>query len=469
VVSGVLNGDLARIGLQSPWAGKPVSVAIGAEYREDAIRLAQSANILNGDLTGLGGTAGANGATNVKEAFVEALVPIAGDRRFVHALDLGLAYRRSDYNLAGGLDTYKVSLVYAPSRDLSFRGGYNRSARAPSVVELFAPQGLSTGSVTDSCAGTAPTATLAQCANTGVTAAQYRNIAACSSNFCTTLTGGSLALKPEESDTFTAGVVLTPRAVSRFTLSADWFHIKVTNLIGTVPIALSYSQCLNNADPFYCALIRRDASGSLATTSGYIVNTNINTGYLTTSGIDVASAYTLPLADIGLAYAGRLSFGFDGTWTHDRRISPVQGQAAYDCAGLYGPTCGVPMPKWRHNLRATLESAGGTLLSVNWRFIGRSAVDINTGGSVFNGVTGGRIDIADARIPAYTYIDLTGSQRVGDRFSLRAGVRNVFDRNPPIVDNINLGVNTSFGNGNTFPSVYDVLGRTVFIGLSAKM
>jgi iron complex outermembrane recepter protein len=51
---------------------------------------------------------------------------------------------------------------------------------------------------------------------------------------------------------------------------------------------------------------------------------------------------------------------------------------------------------------------------------------------------------------------------------MRFGVRNIADRDPPIVDNFNLGINADLGAGNTFPALYDTLGRTVFLGVSVK-
>jgi len=45
----------------------------------------------------------------------------------------------------------------------------------------------------------------------------------------------------------------------------------------------------------------------------------------------------------------------------------------------------------------------------------------------------------------------------------------VFDKNPPTMDSNTWGVSAPpFGNGNTFPGVYDSLGRTLFIGVTAK-
>lgn len=465
VAVATINGDLGTIGISSPFARDPVAVAFGVEYREDAIHLSPSANLLSGDLAGFGATAPAQGSTNVKEGFVELVAPLAGDMPFIHRLTFNAGYRHSSYNYAGEADTFKLGLDWSPSPELTLRGGFNRAIRAPNVVELFAPQALSSASITDVCAGTSPTGSQAQCSNTGVTAAQYGTIAECASNFCTTLTGGNLALRPETADTWTMGLVLAPRFARSLVLTVDYYDIKVRNLIGTVAPTLAYSQCLNNADPFFCSLIRRDANGSLATTGGYIAATNVNTGYLKSSGIDATLAYG---TDIGAA--GRLLFDANGTWTRDRSISPLPGQASYDCAGLFGPTCGSPTPKWRHVARLSYQTPGNATVSLAWRFVGGSKVDINDGNPVFSGATGGARDIADARIGAVSYFDLTASVPIADGdFVLRFGVRNIADRDPPIVDNFNLGVNADYGNGNTFPALYDTLGRTVFLGLTAKL
>ena len=463
IVSATLNGDLGAWGAQSPLAAHPASLAIGSEYRRDAIALTSSANIVDGDLASFGPTPASSGSTNVKEGFIESLVPIISDKPLIKELSLDLADRYSDYNLAGGANTYKASLIFAPGSDISFRGGYNRAVRAPNVVELFAPTALSTASVTDACAGTTPTASLTDCERTGVKSSQYGNIPTCSSNYCSVENGGNTGLKPETADTWTAGFVLTPGLLPNFSLAADYFNIDVMNLIGQVPVPLIFSQCLNTASQFYCNMIKRDANGSLASTTGYILDGNLNTGFLRTSGVDVDARYRF-----GLNRGGSLALTMDGTWTAHREISPVPGQPAYDCAGFYGPTCGVPTPKWRHNFRTTWETPWNLLVSLDWRFIGSSTVDINEGSPVFTGVTGGKPDIADARIGSVSYFDLSGTATIGKNLVVRFGVTNLFDKDPPIVDNFNLGINSQYGNANTFPSLYSTLGRTLFAGITGK-
>ena len=50
---------------------------------------------------------------------------------------------------------------------------------------------------------------------------------------------------------------------------------------------------------------------------------------------------------------------------------------------------------------------------------------------------------------------------------VRAGVNNVLDKDPPITSGT-LADPSIFGNGNTFPQVYDSLGRLFFLNVTAK-
>ena len=70
----------------------------------------------------------------------------------------------------------------------------------------------------------------------------------------------------------------------------------------------------------------------------------------------------------------------------------------------------------------------------------------------------------DEKIKAYNYFDLLFSLPIKDTATFRIGVNNVFDKNPPLISQANLG---GFGNGNTFPGTYDQLGRYVFVNLTA--
>ena len=464
LLSGTLSGDLGEA-FVSPLSSNPIRYVVGAEYRRDSIALTNSANILSGDLASFGGTAPAQGATEVRELFVEAQVPLIADRPLIKDLSLNLAYRTSDYSLSGQTQTYRASLAYVITPEWRLRGGYNRAVRAPNSVELFAPLSLSTASIIDTCSGSKPTASLEQCQLSGVTPAQYGLIAPCSSNYCTTRVGGNLALKPETADTYTVGLVWEPKLLKTASFSIDYYQVEVRDLIGTLSAPVIFNQCQTQKSAFYCGLIHRDPTGSLSTTGGYIQTTNINTGFLKTSGLDVSGDYSLPLEALNL---GKAALAFRGTWTEARKVSPLSGASAYECAGLYGPTCGAPLPQWRHTFHVAWQTPWTVQMNLAWRHIGGSSVDINDSNPIFSGATSGKKDIADAKIHAVNYIDLSGNIPLNANYNLRFGVRNLFDKAPPLVDNFNLGINSQFGNANSFPGLYDTLGRTLFIGLSGQ-
>lgn len=470
VVSGSINGDLGGLGIQSPLASNPVAVAFGSEYRVDAISLNYSQALLTGDLASTASSPihPTNGSIDVYDIFGEARVPLIEDKAWVKALSFDTGYRLSEYNLAGQTNTYKFGLNYAPTADINFRTGFNRAVRAPNVVELFSPDAVTSASGADACAGASPTASLAQCEHSGVTPAQYGTIAACSSGFCNALTGGNTALKPERANTYTIGAVFTPTLLKSFTGSIDYYNINVKDVIGTIPTSLILSSCLATGNPFYCGLIHRNSVGTLQGQGGFVTDTNLNLGYQHTAGIDFGANYRFDFDQIpALNDAGSVLFGFNGTWEQTRRIDPAPGQASYDCKGLYGPTCGVPSPMWRHTLRTTWDTPWDALVSFNWRYIGGTKLDFNTNDPTLKAAGKGATDFIDGRIPSYSYFDLTMSKVLYSHYTLRLGVNNIFDKSPPLVDTLTYPVASTLSNANTYPGTYDTLGRVLFLNVTA--
>ena len=79
----------------------------------------------------------------------------------------------------------------------------------------------------------------------------------------------------------------------------------------------------------------------------------------------------------------------------------------------------------------------------------------------------GAIAPTDKVLGARDYFDLAGQWNINKTFSLRAGINNLLDKDPPIVSNASADPSI-FGNGNTFPQVYDALGRLIFMNLTMK-
>lgn len=466
VFSASIHGDLDAWGGRSPWASKPIALAMGSEWRRDTIDLRYSDALIAGDLSGTGARQPASGQTTVKEFFGELGIPLVEAKPWIKSLQMNAGYRIADYDRAGSNHTYKLGIIYTPSDNFTLRTGYNRAVRAPNIVELFAPQLVATAGGNDPCAGPTPTASLASCMNSGVTKEQYGKIADCSSGYCSSLSGGNTALKPEEADTYTAGLVFTPGSLRNFSATVDYFNIKVKDMIGRVASSLILSECLNNANPYYCSLIHRNASGSIASDDGYTLGTNQNTGFQHLAGIDLGVSYRFKLSDIGLSEQGRISTAFNGTWLQYQKTQAAPNQSVYDCAGLYGPTCGVPAPTWRHNLRITWEMPAAKMLSLNWRYIGKTTLDANSGNPIMSAAGGGKYNIADSHIARYSYWDLAGSMNLRDNIKLRIGINNLLDKDPPVLDNYNFPIITTMGNGNTYSGLYSTLGRVAYLGLS---
>jgi outer membrane receptor protein involved in Fe transport len=73
----------------------------------------------------------------------------------------------------------------------------------------------------------------------------------------------------------------------------------------------------------------------------------------------------------------------------------------------------------------------------------------------------------DKELGERQYWDIAGQWTINKTFSLRAGINNLFDKDPPIVSGPAADASI-FGNGNTFPQTYDTLGRLVFMNLTMK-
>ena len=489
VVSGNLVGKLGNYGVKSPWASEGVGIALGAEYRRDYINLSPDAATTSGDLSGasVSGTQKVSGAVDVKEIYGELSIPLVQDHFLMKDVSLDTSYRFSDYNTAGTSGTYKFEGDWAIDSDIKFRGGFARTERAPNVLELFNPPTVGNYYFSDPCAGAANAKTgvvasgytAAQCYATaknlaalGISEAQfasqyYGNIPACPAGQCNGKGGGNTSLKPEIADTTTIGAVFTPRFLRGFTASVDYWNIDVLNAIMSAPPSATLAGCLQNPNSPLCNLIDRDlTTGGFTGTDGYVVTQEENIAGLHKRGYDIQMDYRFRLKDIGLPDWGSIDNDFVGTYLIND-TTELPGEAAYSCAGLFGETCGQSDPRWRHKFRVTWATPWKMDLSLQWRYIAQVKADVDLSNPVLNGYnTLGAETLVDAKIPAYNYFDLAASWQVKDNITLRLGVNNIFDKDPPVLDTVSFPLTSQAGN--TYPAMYDALGRTIFLNLTAK-
>jgi iron complex outermembrane receptor protein len=469
VITGAITGDT---GWSLPTASRTVQVAFGAEYRRDYLGSVTDNAFATGDGAGQGGpTIGFTGSTDVSEVFGEIQIPLADDQPWAYSASIDAAYRRSEYQNFGA-DTYKIGLDYAPVEDIRFRASYSRAVRAPNVIELFTAQGFNlfdmdydpcsapgraangAGAVPASCIGTNPWQVTPGESTGGLLdspAGQY--------NFTQ---GGNPNLEPEEADTYTFGFVLTPSFLPRFNVSIDYYSIKVENLIDTIGTQNTLDACYTGNVAAACALIVRDGpTGALWLNNGNIIDTNVNIGGLKTSGVDINANYSVDLEDWSMPAYGSLQFSFVGTWLESLETNTGLGFAnsVYDCAGFYLNQCEVPNPEWRHRARVTWVAPWDFNVSATWRYYSEAEIALlGADGSLNNSPA--RLDKV---LEAQHYLDLAGTWQLRDNVTLRAGVNNVLDRDPPLSFSVG-----TVGNNNTYPQLYDALGRYFFLGVTAN-
>ncbi|MEH6437772.1 TonB-dependent receptor domain-containing protein [Massilia sp. DD77] len=451
-----LSTDLGEYGLKLPTSNNGIGLALGWEHRTEKLDLATDTAFETGDLAGQGGpTKGVSGQFSVRDYYAETRIPVLEKMPFADQLTLTASYRRSDYSTGHKTNSYGVGAEWAPVQAAKLRFSYQRAARAANVVELFTPSGLSLfGMANDPCAGATPSATLAQCALTGVTPAQYGSIEDSPAQQYNQITGGNANLAPEKSDSYTLGLVLTP--MRNMSMTIDAFDMKVEGTIGGLPASTTLTQCLNTGDPKFCSLITRDRLGTLwALPTSQVIATNQNLGMTATKGIDLGINYGMKVGQWG-----KLDLSLVGTYLKEFIQEDFPGSGEYDCAGLHGTTCGTPLPKWRHKVRAVWGTPwNGIEVGATWRYIKGVKLDATSS----NEILAADFEPADERLGARNYLDLVGSWAMNKQLTFRVGVNNLLDKDPPVTG----VVAAVFGNGNTYPQVYDAMGRHVFLNLTA--
>lgn len=453
-----VNGNLP---FTLPAAADPIAVVAGVEYRRESYQTLSDSNIQAGGFTGRGGqTPNIGGEYDVYEIFGEAIVPLIQGAAFADELYLELGYRYSNYNTSGGATTYKILGSWAPNSLLRVRGGFNRAIRAPNVGELFSPTSGGLWAGEDPCATATPQFTAAQCALTGVTAAQYGNINKSPADQYNQITGGNPNLSPESADTWTFGAVFQP--LNSLSVSVDYYDIQIADRIGSVGAANILRGCGLTGDGGLCGLIQRNpVSGDLWSGTagepgnGVIRNLSANFGNLIWRGVDFNVAWAGEAPVIG----GNLSALFNGSLALEQTIDPLPGvndAAAYDCVGVINPACATS--DWRHTARVTYDTGAWWSASLRWRYFSEMDYTLQNGAP---GTTDRLLVNNGNVLDAISYFDVSTQLQLRENASLTLGVNNVLDEEPPLVGG-------SLSNNANSLTGYDQVGRFLFANISVN-
>jgi outer membrane receptor protein involved in Fe transport len=459
MVTAYLQGSLGDYGIVSPFASSGVELVAGYEHREENLSYHPSDNAKAGEVGGLGAAlVSVEGGYKVDELFFEASIPIVEDSPMAEEIILDLGYRYSDYDPSGqSTDTFKVAGSWAINSDVKLRASFQRAVRAANIVDQFQPQqGTLFAMNEDPCEKLNPGDATSirgysfeQCARSGVSQAVWDlgGPASSPASQYNALIGGSVALAPEESDTYSMGFILTPSAIDGLTVSLDWYDIEVQDAITEIEPETTLLQCIESGS--FCDLVRRGTNDSLwlglATATNGISALSQNIGFFRVKGIDVEATYTFDIGNMGSVSVNNI-LGWIDSWEQEEFV----GAGVEQCAGLYGGSCGTPTVELRNRFQAIWATPWNVSLSLGWRHI--DSVD-QTG-----------TNLPPTTLGSQNYVDFSGNWAATERISVRAGINNLFDREPPFVPQ---GV-TARENGNTYPSAYDALGQYMFLAATVE-
>ena len=473
--------DQAELNLQGKLMDLPageVRLALGAAYRENDFEYSPDSAFRSDNLTsitvGVFSVLPASGSTDVREVYGEILVPVLHDLPGIQELSLNAGIRHSDYNTEGGVTTWKVTGDWTVTDWLKIRGGYQYANRAPNIAELFQPGTYSTVTwgVHDPCSR--------------LTQATYGNVAsnpdrAQVQNLCNAIAGttnvindgytgnlpfffplgrdftvGNPNVESEIAKSWTVGGVFRAPAsggiFGNLSLSVDYYNIQVDGAIQAASTEFVYEQCFNadgssnsgyDANNAFCQLIIRDS------TTGFWLATRAefqNLGYLATSGIDATLDWSIPAPGFG-GEDGAVFLNMAFNWLEKFDVQAVPGGAVNQYKGTDGGQYGFQFD-WRLNTTVGYDFGMGNL-ALSWRH--RPEIDD------FGGVS--------ETVASYDIFDLSGRIALSDMLTLRFGVDNLFDTQPPLVGVIP-GVDSA--TGVTDLSTYDVLGRRYYLGAKAS-
>ncbi len=425
----------------------PVSIALGASYRSDAFRQKSSIspsvdtggpNCFRGAAESAAAgylgvppayrgcvsrfeRASANvvdGSFDVREAFIETLIPLISGVRGAEALDLSLAWRYADYSGSGGVQAWKGGLDWSVTEDVRLRATWSRDVRAGSLSERFDTSVAGTN-VTDRWMAGEPTYAATQ------------------------ISGGNSNVDPEEANTRVFGVVYQPSAIPGLGVSVDYFDVKVDGAINTLGVDRTIDGCFEDDIATLCDRITRgvpnpdDSLGPIT----LVLNTFLNLDEARVRGFDIETSYRRALARGSLGIRGLISNLQESSTTIDGVLDDQARE--------------IVRPRWRANVGATYNT-GPWSVYVQQNYIG-STVRNN------DWVSG--VDIFDNRVGSFTSTNLRLGytlEATGGEWRMFLNVRNLFDRKPPLAPG---AFGDFFGSSYTNAATFDTIGRQYTAGV----
>ncbi len=463
--------DAKLVGFPFSLPGGKVGVSVGGSYIVEGFKVLDSPEIFIGSVP----IGQIDVRRDVSSIFAEVSVPIVSSEMKVpgiYNLELDLAGRYDHYEgVSKNALVPKVSLRYQPIPDLTIRSTFSNSFIAPNLFQLYGP----------TATGFSTTITL----NGNVQdQAQVE-------------TGSNPDLIPSTAQSWTVGMVYSPKYVPGLTITCDYFNTLQQLIVGILGGAtiLGSVEALGPASP-YADLVAfnnfpglpgaqpvtapHQLDGNLAST--YYIDTLRNLGAQRAAGFDLSANYTWDLHTYGQLQLGVTAVVFT---EYDFKTTPFSHY--YNGLGLDFPEFGGANPDYKINFLVQYGWKGLTF-SANANYVPEMK---NAVGRDPENEDQSTFDV----IPSYFSVDLrlayefqiqktqpapvvdakdakdgknvatpvvTGcnwKEKLLDGLTVAVGCNNVGNEQPPFVDG---------ANSNTDLSIYDPFGRFVYFEISKK-
>lgn len=472
------------------WGAGQIGFSVGAEYRREYTEGVGRSRDTNNRLLQLNTGADFLGVEyETTEFFAELAIPLFRDSWLGEYAEFNGSYRTFDYTTAGTGDVYGLSLVYRPIQDIMFKTSFNTSFRAPNLSENYRPYGQTfVNSFSDPC----DTRVIASLSGNNAAEIRTNRIANCTalaaqkglaydfgqatvgigddyrpaySAGVASVLAGNPDLRPETSESFTFSTILRPRFIPNFSLVLDYYEITIDDVIVTPSGQQIANQCVNGAqlDAVACALIRRENPNNDADPfnvfkvgapvgdpiGGFILQT-LNFAKLETRGLDITATYSLDTEEIFGKNFGRFNYSFGALWLiEQKQYTSLTNRDFFDDL-----TTNVFYPRLEGTSRLSWTSPNNKL-SVSWLADWMASQDLV---KKRDAIASGNVDQSPTdwwTTGNFVRHDVSFNYKVTDDVTVRAGVTNLTDVEPPLY----LG----------FASTFDPYGRRFFVGLNYKL
>jgi iron complex outermembrane receptor protein len=411
-VDGKLNGPAITL------PGGEAEYAVGFQALNSGVDRRPSSALASGDIAGLGGAqVPFKKDRGLRAVFAEVRAPVLKD------FELNGSARSDDYSDFGNAITYKANARWKVNPYLTARASVGTGFRAPSLVQLFTPQ-------------------------TQGTSAQFTDpkFPTNVNQQVNAITGGNPELKPEESKQAAFGLVITP--VRDFSVSIDAWSVKIDQKITAASTQEIVSRFRSGDSSYSKLVVLNSSTGEVET----VKTVEANIGSADYRGVDVAAAYRLKVADnanLSLNLFGTLMNRADETSPSGKVSKKIGTLVEENGDPVIGAEDGGTIVRWKHLLSASYAVG-------NWR----SSVTQN----YYSGYeTGRRFDGERNFIGPQQIYDAQLTYAGLKNWRLNIGVKNIFDKDPPIF----VPASNQFAAGYDI-SMYDPRSRFVYFSANYR-